>query len=621
MVDVGSEIERTKLVKDFWQQATYGLAAETRNIQENFRFYCGGSGQWDEEVIAELDKQGRPHLTINRCKPVVDLLSGYQRKYRDSLELYPRKSGTTQAARVIMQMGRHAIDMARPSGDLVLSEMFMMGVIGGKWWTEQGVDYGFDPVGGDWRTASVSVFNVLEDPLFRGYDVNDNDPYNYCRFIFRNHFLTEDQLRLLYPDKSAIIDIAGSGGDLGSDARFGVERDSGDYEGNSNELLWFPDTANYQGLTRYLVRVCWFKTFKANAYIFNEQTGQVHDFGDKLDQAKSLVNKAPGITAMVRVKPVLHRVDYLGDQELAYEEDPLNGLMEYPLFRFCPYWVDGKPLGEIDNLKDSQREYNKRRSQILHHLNQSANSGWLAEKSSLDSDDVENFRNNGARAGFLGVYNGPNKPERITPTPVSDGHIKLALMAGEDFEDITKLNNAVYGEMSKSGTESGKALETRRDQGLVAKEVCFDNFKYTELGYFSHLVERIRKPDKSGQYIYSIEEIMQLVEENDLAIDVETLRSMELGRYGLKVARSEGQRTVRQENFEQLLNLIKMVGPAAQEIDILDIIDASDLISKDDLIQKIQIRRQQLMMQQQMMADQQMAMAAAGGQPQLQQAG
>jgi len=602
---IASQIDREKMIRDYWAQATEGLRDETRVIQENFRFYCGGDGQWDKDVIAELDEAGRPHLTINKCKPAIDLMSGYQRKYRDALDLYPRRNGTRQAARILTSMGRHAMDISRPSGDYVLSEQFMMGAIGGKWWSEINIDYSQDVIGGDIQPQSASVFDVLEDPLFRGYDINCNDPFHYCRFLFRLRFLTEEQIRLLYPDKDEQMQWLSAGGLTSQYPHHmiggGESHVDSDYDAKADNL-WIPQTANLQNLQRYLVRICWLKTFRANAWLYNRQTGQLHDLKDKLEQARAITDQNPALETIVRVVPVLHRADYIGETEFFYEEDPLGGIMEYPLFRFSPYWVDGKPLGEIDNLKDCQKELNKRRSQLLHHLNSSANSGWLLEEDSVTVDQITNFETNGSRAGFVGVYKkGRQKPERIQPAQLSQGHLAAAELASKDFEDVTKLNNAVYGQMSSSGSESGEALKTRREQGLVAKETAFDNFKYTELGFFTHLVERIRRPDKYGRYVYRTEEIIQLVEENDLQIDLQTLRAMETGRYGLKVARNETQTTVRQQNFDEMMQILKLVGPLAAEIDLLDILEASDMVNKDALIEKIKARRQQRQ-QQELMA-------------------
>jgi len=609
-----SQKKRETMIDEFWRQATTGLATETKNIAENFRFYCGGDGQWDSETLAELDEDGKPHLSINKCKPTIDLLSGYQRKFRDSLDVFPRRGGTAKGASVLTQMGRHAMDVSCPPGDLVLSEQFMMGAIGGKSWSTIDTLYDHDVVGGDVQPQHVSVFNVLEDPLYRGYDINSNDPHAFCRFLFRIHLVEREQLKLLYPDKKEELEHIDSSTDIEYPHVFSrssmYDYNNDDYE-TAPEGLWLPDVESIDGnLKRYLLRICFYKKFKAKAYLFNKETKQVHELGEQIAQAKKMADMLPAMMLLVRIKPELHRCDYIGDVELEYEKKPLGDVQEYPYFRFAPYWIDGKPMGELDNLKDTQREFNKRRSQLLHHLNSSANSGVDIERGSLTPEQEKNYEENGTRAGFVGIYEkGFNPPQSRYPKPISEGHLKLATLSSDDFEDITKLNDATYGS-TEGAKESGTALKIRREQGLVVKEPVFDMFNFTQLSFYNHLVERIRRPDKSGNYIYSEEEIFNLIEEYDLNVDMDELRSIELGRYGLKVGRSQTQPTARRDNYSELTQLLNSLSPEkAAEIDLVDILDASDLSNKEKFIERIETRRQQMQeMQKKMMMQQ-----AAGG--------
>lgn len=591
-------LERERMVEEYWQQATMGLREETENIKENFQFYCGGDGQWDRDVLAQLDEDGKPHLSINKCKSTIDLLSGYQRKFRDSLNVFPRRGGTVKASKVLTHLGRHTMDVSRPNGDFVQSETFMMGALGGKWWSNLHLSYQWDQFGGDLQPESISCFDILEDPLYRGYDINSNDPFNFNRFVFRLRALTDTQLMLLYPDAREIIEGASAG--IGVDNMFVLQSGpetitNSDYDVRSSGA-WRPDYTQLAAREkRFWIRECWYKKFAATAFIQNTETQQVHNLGNKVKLAQELAKQAPHFTAVVRVLPTLNRCTYLGKLEIEHTEDPLDGLAEYPFFRFSPYWIDGKPLGELDNLKDPQRELNKRRSQLLHHLNSSANSGVLLEENSVDPIQLKNYQENLGSAGFVGIYKGV-APVQLQAANISLGHLKMAMLSNEDFEDITKLNDAVYGQ-TRGAKESGKALEQRRSQGLAVKEVAFDNFKFSELGFYSHLLERVRRPNKNGQYVYSDQEIMMLIEENDLDMDLETLRAMETGRYGMKIDRSELQPTVRRDNFVALLEMLRLAPMMAEEIDTVDILDASDLNNKDTLIEHIKARRMQMQQQ------------------------
>ena len=282
------DVERRQMIDDYWQQATTGLQPETQRMQENFRFYVGGDGQWDPEVIAELDEDGRPHLSINKCKPAIDLLSGYQRKYRNSLDVFPRRGGTPKAAKILTNLGRHAMDVSRPNGDYVQSEAFMMAVIGGKWWSKLDISYQWDQVGGDIQPQSVSCFDILEDPIYRGYDINSNDPFNFCRYVFQLYALTAEQIKLLYPEHGEFAE--GMASDDVNVLNAGTSNPPDyDYNDSPAESLWRPDYSSLSGKDRrYWVKQCWYKKFKTTAYVQNQSSGQLHELGKKINTAKHL---------------------------------------------------------------------------------------------------------------------------------------------------------------------------------------------------------------------------------------------------------------------------------------------------------------------------------------------
>lgn len=587
-------------IKDWWEEARVGLEEENRRFKENFQFYIGGDYQWDEAVIIQLDNEGRPHLSLNKCMPTINLISGYQRRYRESLSVLPRRGGTTGAATILTELGRHSVDMSRPNGDFVNSEMFFMGCIGGKWWSGIDLDYSYDVIDGDIRFSSWSCFDVHEDPLFRGYDVNRNDPLMPCRFIFQSRWLELDQIAMLYPDKKLDIeDYHGALGELtprSGHVRVGALTAANDTDDYSTDMAQIGSDPNLRGgmNRQYRLRRCWYKTWKQHTYMLHKGTNAVWDVTERVPTARRLAEELDQLVILPpRPVPTLHYQDFLCDLELTYQADPLYGLCEYPLFRFCPYWLDGYTMGLLDNLKDPQKELNKRRSQMLHHLNQSANSGFQYERGTLTSEQAENYERNASRAGFLGEYE-PNhaKPEKIVPTPLSDGHLKAALLAEDDFEKITNLNTATRGTSDGRGVESGEALKTRREQGLTSNEGPFDHFNFTQQQQYMHLVERIRKPDENGRTVYSAEEIAQIVDQRNLTVGPEAIGEIGLGRYGLKVSEDISQPTQRREQLNNLLGIIEKVPALQEEIDTVDIIEMSDHPRREQLIAKIQQRRQ-----------------------------
>ena len=593
-----TQLARGQKIDQWWREADEGLHDENERIKENFRFYVGGDGQWDPETILALDEEGKPHLTINRCLPTINLISGYQRRMRQMIKVRPRKAMTAGMASVLTELDKHAMDTSLPNGDYALAEWFMMANIGAKWWIETDIDYSFDMLGGDIRVQAVSWADVKEDPLYRGYDINAEDPHHYNRYLFREYWLELDMIKLLYPQKSELIDnYGGKLGELSTDTgrvKIGPQMNRRSDYGHGS-VYGSSATASHR-TRRYLVKRCYWKKFQRQTVLYMTGTDKHWDMSERPGAARSLAKEVPNLEVFTRNKPVLHQADYLEEIELDYRVDPNKGNSRYPLERYCPYWTDGMPQGVIDNLKDPQREKNKRRSQILNHLNQSANSGFIGEEGSVDK---ERWREEASRSGtFLEYKKGTPKPEQIKPTPPSIGHIKMEQLADEDFEKITNQNSGMRG-VKEGRTESGEALKTRREQGQLSNEVIFDNFERAELAFYQNLTEMVRRPGPSGYPVYSDEEIGRIVDEKKLNINPDDLRGLALGRYGLAIDRQNAEATVRVAEFYELLDLLKAVPNLAAETDVIDILEMSDIANAETIIGRIQQRRQQAQMAQQ----------------------
>ena len=89
---------------------------------------------------------------------------------------------------------------------------------------------------------------------------------------------------------------------------------------------------------------------------------------------------------------------------------------------------------------------------------------------------------------------------------------------------------------------------------------------------------------------------------------MEELAQWDVGRYAIQVSKSSQSPTIRNQNFDKLLQTLKMLPDLQAYIDPLDILDLSDLPMKERLIAKAQQRQQQLQQQQ-------MAAMAGGGNP------
>jgi len=550
-------------------------------------FYVGK--QWDEKDLALLKSEERPALTINEILPIVNLISGLQRQNRQQVKVYPRKGGNAPAADILTELCKHTADIS--NADYEQSMMFLDGYTTGKGWLELNISYEDDPFNGEILISRRSPFEMIEDPNAKEYDLNKT-----AKYIIRPFWWDKESIKMSYPKKEKEIaeGLAMMEADLGLADIKTVETDTYQEEGQIEGT----DPKEF----RYRVKDNWWRTYEKRRFLINVTNLEmklIHD--DNKDIIKKIMAKATVAfnPKEYRIKeivvPVLHQTVTLGGLILENNDDPLNGVTKYPFYRFCPYWIDGYIFGGVENLESPQQEENKRASQLLHHLNQSANSGWIGPKG-WEVENEEDVKAFGSKPGVSIHYNENKKPEKILPTQLSQGHLVLEEDAKSNLRTISGVNPNLLGErMTKQ--ESGVAIRERKQQGMVTSEIVFDNFNYTLQLFNTALCDMIRKTD-----VYSESEIMAIVQDRHLdKVNIDTLKTFKFGKYGIKISQNPNLPTVRLENFEMLLKAVQAGLPIQAE----HLIELSDLPNKTKILEDL--RAQKEMLQQQ---------AQAGGLPQ-----
>ena len=463
-----------------------------------YRFYTGLQ-QWDPKVLAELTRTGRPALTINHILGIVNMISGYERQNRSEIRLAPRRGGSVAVADLGNQLLKHTMDMC--DGDFELSDVFLDGCISGKGWGYVERSFDDDMLNGDLVVRKASPFDILEDQANKHYDVGKG------QYIFRSFWMNTDQLELQYRVRLDELDEA---------------TDEPEWEGETMDEVdgdvWGEDATSTRAdgtkkKRQYRLKECWYKRWSKDVHLIHRPTlrskrltrQELQLVREQLDKS----GRADEFRMLEIPRQILYKSVTCGAKILEEEEDPLKGFNEFPYFRFCPYFADGYLFGCVDNLKDPQRELNKNRSQSLHNINQTANSGWKIGKPVNSYDDY--IRRNGSKPGFvLDLSKCGGTAEKIMPNPLDAGHFNQSMQAGKDMKEISGVNPDMMG-IQPEQTESGKARMIRQSAGLTVIEQIFDNFKRTKRSLGRFVWEMIRNTD-----VYSDEEIEAVIEEASL---------------------------------------------------------------------------------------------------------
>ncbi len=559
-------------------------AEHIKRAEESYQFYTG-IRQWDPQVVAKLALEGRPALTINRILSIVNTLSGYQRRNRSDIKLYPRRGGSAPVAHLGTELIKHTMDIS--GGVFELSDCFLDGIVCGIGWIMADRVYTEDVIHGDLIIRKESPFDIVEDQTNRAYDVNKG------MRICKTFWWDKRQIELQYPKKTQGLKEAMDSPAWAADRQVPFENEALDYEPDTGVFKVQPGGDESFRELKYLIREYWYKEWVSAVFLVHPATLSIQRLaaGDVKKAREALVTR-PDLAGHFRIverpAPLMHRAVMVGDVLLEHEEDPLRGLTKFPFFRFCPYWADGYPFGLVDNIKQPQMELNKRRSQTLHNANTTANAGWICDYIVGDYDQV--IETYGSKPGVVLDRSKAPGLEKIQPSKLDVAHFKLSLQAGEDMKDISGINSDLLATRPGS-SESGRARIVRQEAGLTISEITFDNFNRTQgdVGYF--LWEIIRATD-----IYSEQEIASIVQEGQLSdfmkdgkLDLSPMRDWRLGRYGVRVGRSVNSVTVRQGHFDQMLEAAKAGLPIPPQV----IVEMSDWPNKEDILEKMKQMQQQ----------------------------
>jgi len=277
-----------------------------------------------------------------------------------------------------------------------------------------------------------SPFDIYPDPEARKYDMSD------ASYVCDAEWVDKFDLVNAFPEHEELIEA--------STAIY----DSDEPDERGDRVYWYDNTTSKVRLVRM-----WYRA--------STHREDVTDWGEKRRKRIRQIRVA----------------SYLGDLVLEDVESPYkHGFL--PLIWFLPDW-DGEgdiPRGVVRDLKDPQREINKRRSQLLHILNTMANRGWLVAEGSLSPEQERKMEILGSAPGVMVKYNGtPPTAFDMTQLPTAFAQIEQA--STDDLKEISGINEEMMG-MNVPASASGRAIELKQQAAITSIAGMLDNLRRTK---------------------------------------------------------------------------------------------------------------------------------------------
>ncbi|EGO63507.1 hypothetical protein [Acetonema longum] len=564
------------IARRWFKDAVDGMQDWRREAREDYEFYFGI--QWDEGAIDKLRKQGRPVITINRVKPTVNLLSGYQRLNRYEPSFKPRTADDLKKCKVREGMTNFVFDASDFESEE--SDIFLDAAIAGRGFAKITYEVDYDTMDGEAQIKRVSPFSMYVDPECRKADLSD------AKFVCEGRWVDKDEAMEVYPEHAEAIEQMVHEYDTD-------EQDS--YGSDIAEPLWYQKDGHKVRLIEM-----WYRQKRMTKFFVMQDDSLLPQSQVQINMLSQMVivNGQPQTVEkpqkVVRVKVMLGQIE-LEDIESPYQHRDL------PYAQLTAYYIGegDTPSGVVRNMKDSQREINKRRSQRLHILNTQANSGWIAEDGALTPEQEQNIRNFGATPGVVVKHQKGSSLQRITPSPYPTNVAEEEQISTNDIRELTGINEAMMGSQDAAG-QSGRAIELRQKQAITHVAALFDNLRKFKRRILYLLWGKRNCPGIIPQY-YTESKTIRIIGEdghddfiqvNDAQVIQDpntgqwfetTINDLSVGEFDIVITDTPSTATQRMAQYYMLLEAVKAGIPVPPDV----ILEESDIPRRDEIARRI----------------------------------
>ena len=536
-----------------------------------------GDGQWDEAVKAKLESEGRPALTFNMILAVINTALGEHLRRDVQVSFKPRRNATRQVAGILNKL---SMQIAHANRYKYIEMMVASdGLIQDRGYFDVRMDFS-DHMQGEVKIASLDPGTVLLDP-----DAKEYDPKTWNEVIV-TRWMSLDEIEHLYGrTKADQLKSYAAGGDC---FRYDSIRFDDKTFGQDSRHASLVDANSQEDRDIRAVRVIERQHYKwtQERMFVDPQTGDMAEVPSGWDDAKAetfakkmqlFMHKRPGRRVRWTVS---------ADQVLLF--DDWSMYKTFTVVPYFPYFRRGVAFGMVKNLVGPQEYLNKTRSQELHIVNTTANSGWMVEEGTLVNMTTDELEQRGAETGLILEYaRGSTPPQKIQPNSVPSGIDRISEKAAFSIREISGVNDGMLGFAAPS--VSGVALDRKTAQGQVQLEVPATHLELSRRLVFEKILELI-------QDFYTEERVVQITfdpnpsaQDEQIAINYmdaagQLVNDVTEGVYDIAISTSPSRDNYDDGQFAELMEM-RMNGIAIPDPII---IRHSDLADRDDIAAEVE---------------------------------
>lgn len=566
------------LAKTTWDRYTTAMINGHADFQErakkNEGFYLGGGRQWEDDIKAELEAQGKPWLEPNLIFSIINTVAGYQTQTRLDIAYKPREADDQEISDLLSKISMHVLDQNHYQWEE--SQCFSDGIIQSRGYMDIRMEFD-DNMFGNIKIQAKDPLDILPDPDAKSYDPDDwND-------VMETRWMTIDQIEELYGKAKAneVARTAPNDSDFGF-GEIGAERNK---FAENYIPAWTGDEEQIPHV-RVIERQWW--KLQLREYYMDNGTGDLRPIPDNVPpKERARVAKESDYTIVKRMSKRVRWSVCTQDVVLHDDWSPYDHFTIVPYF---PYFRRGVTVGIVDNLISTQEMFNKVFSQLLHVVNSSANSGWVVEENSLTNMDTEDLEDIGSTTGLVIEYKaGRAAPEKIKHNEIPTGLNTMADKASSLLSTIAGVSDVFQGQQGNEIT--GVAIQNRVQQNAVQLAAPLDNL-YRSRHILAQRVLELIQNFYTEERVFNVTTINEETNEQEteaVAINQydeeieEYLNDTTQGKYDVVVSDVPNQVTFQNSQFAQAVELRKF----GVQIPDDEMIRLSGLSNKNELAKRI----------------------------------
>lgn len=576
--------ERSTPAQRNYERLVYGLQRGHQEYCERALrlqdMYLGGGRQWLREDVQVLTEQKRKPIELNEIADAINTALGFQINNRVDIAYRPRGMGADdEKATSLSKVAMYICDTNDfPHKE---SDVFADGIIQERGYFELTLDFDRNMRGA--ITLSVlDPLDVIPDP-----DANAYDPDSWADVII-TRWLKLDEIEAYY-GRAMRKRVEGYIGSLTEDDIITPDGDTGtrdSFAGDSSnrEDLHYMLTRDENGAVRVRVidRQYWKLT---SAKIAVMPTGDIRVVEDATRGQINQILRNGGMLLNRPMRRVRWTISTINDIVLHDDWSPFKHFTVIPYY---PFFRRGHTRGLVNNMVGPQEMLNKAVSQFLHIINTMANSGWIVEQNSLTNMSTDDLEEEGAKTGLVVEYaQGRNKPEKIQPNQVPTGIDRLVELASSKIRVVSGISDALRGEAKAN--QSGVAVQSLQFGSQLSLAVPLDNLGRTRRMLAMRLLEMIQSHMTDPQILRITERDLDGNERSvEMPINWEQedgsiLNDLTIGEYDAVVTEQPSQITFQNSQFQQCLELKKLVPNFPDHV----LIRYSNLADKNEVIEQL----------------------------------